>query len=381
LRSRQAILVAAGTVGAMVACALPAQAAGGTGWRVSASINGPSDSTAMTTLAVVSARNAWALGFANTPTKVVAVIRHWNGSARAVVQPPAKIAAQWDAQSPFVTAAASRTSLLMFSTASDGSYLLRTGNRWRLGRLPGSNATHSDDITSAAISGPDDAWAMGIQTVLTSTGWRYGTYAAHFNGSRWTPVPVPLKRSATPPTVSFPAMSVVSRDDIWATSGSSVLRWTGGSAGFVKAAAQPSLAKGAVLTSIAATPGGGVWVAGAKGKTAFAARWNGSAWTVRDLPTSSRGFTIASLAAHGTGALWAVGVAGVAFGHSQRTATRIWRYAGGRWTGPLPLKLGTGRVFVFEVASVPHTNTTWAAGAIMTSVYRGIIAVDGPTPR
>lgn len=267
----------------------------------------------------------------------------------------------------------------MFSTASNGSYLLRTGDRWRLGRLPGSNATHSDDITSAAVSGPDDAWALGIRTFITSSGWRYGTYAAHFNGSRWTAVPVPLKPSVTPPTVSFPAMSVVSRHDIWAISGSSVLRWTGGSAGFVKAAAQPSLAKGAVLTSIATAPGG-VWVAGAKGRTAFAARWNGSAWTVRDLPASSRGFTIASLAARGDGSLWAVGVAGLAFGHSPRTATRIWRYARGKWTGPVSLKLGTGRLFVFEVASVPHTDTTWAAGAIKTDVYRGIIAVNGPTP-
>lgn len=81
VRSRHAALVATGTVAAMAACMLPALAAGGTGWRVSASINGPSESTAMTTLAIVSARNAWALGFANTRTKVVAVIRHWNGSA------------------------------------------------------------------------------------------------------------------------------------------------------------------------------------------------------------------------------------------------------------------------------------------------------------
>jgi hypothetical protein len=379
LRSRHAVLISAGCALAMAGSVLPAQAASaGSGWRVSASITGRSKGTVMTTLAVVSARNAWALGFTDTRAKEFAVIRHWNGRTWSAVQPPARIAAAWDRQLPdFVTAAASRTSLLMFSAASTGSYLLHDGTHWSLGRLPGAGAYNSDDITSAAVLGPDNAWALGVKSADTSAGWRYSTYAAHFNGSRWTTVPVPLAPSATSPSLAFPALSAVSPDNIWAISGSTVLRWTGGTASFVRAAVQPPLPKGAVLTSMTTGPGGRVWVAGLHGKTPFAARWNGSAWTLSSLPRRARGVTIISLTPHGQGGLWAVGVAHPG---TPRVTTSLWRYAAGAWSGPVALHLGTGQQ-LFEVAAVPHTDSTWAAGAAKTrSIYHGLIAVTGPTP-
>jgi hypothetical protein len=358
---------------------LPAQAAGRTGWRVSASITGRSEGAYMTTLAVVSARDAWALGFTDSRTKEFAIIRRWNGRTWASVQPPAKIAAAWDRQFPdFVTAAASRTSLLMFSTASDGSYLFHDGTHWSPGHLPGADADNSYDVTSAAVFGPDNAWALGVEAAPASDGfYRYSTYAAHFNGTRWTAVPVPLKSSATSPSLDFPALSAVSPDDIWAISGSAVLRWTGGSAGFARAAVQPPLAKGAVLTSMATAPGGTVWVAGIHGKMPFAARWNGSAWTVRSLPPTARDFTVISLAPHGRGGLWAIGVIHPS---GKPPATGLWRYSGRAWTGPVALPFGAGQQ-LFEVAAVPHTDTTWAAGTARSgAAARGIIAVNGPTP-
>jgi hypothetical protein len=380
LRSRLAALIATACGLVAAGSALPAHAAGQAGWRVSASIAGRSEGTYMTTLAVVSARDAWALGFTDTPTREFAIIRRWNGRTWASVQPPAKIAAAWDRQFPdFVTAAASRTSLLMFSTASNGYYLLHTGKHWRLGKLPGISESVSYDITGAAVFGPGNAWALGVRTAPASDGfYRYSTYAAHFNGSRWTAVPVPLKSAATSPSLDFPALSAISPRNIWAISGSTVLRWTGDTAGFTRAAVQPPLARGAVLTSIATAPGGTVWVAGIHGKTPFTARWNGSAWALRSLPASARNFTIISLAAHGQGGLWAIGAT---HPNGKPPATRLWRYSGRAWTGPVALHLGAGQQ-LFEVAPVPRTDTTWAVGTARAgAAVRGIIAVDGPTPR
>ncbi len=371
---RATLVVTAGAV-ALTAWTGPAQAAGAPGWRLSAAITVRGEDTVLTTVAAVSARDAWAMGFADTP-HVSAVIRHWNGRAWAAVRLPARIAAAWSRQLPvFVTAAASRGAVLMFSTASEGYYLFGTGRHWRLGKLPGINSTVGYDITSAAVFSATDAWAFGVKSADTSAGWRYGAYAAHFNGRRWAAVPVSARPAVNSPTVAFPAVSAISPHNIWAIAGRSVLRWTGG-ARFYKAAVQPGLARGAVLTSIVAEPGGTVWVTGVQRGTAFAADWNGSGWTLSYLPASRR-FDVFSLTSAGRAGLWAL----AAKGSGSHAVTGLWHYARGAWTGPLALHFGRAPQ-LFGVAAVPHTDSAWAVGAVRKgSAYAGIIAVSGPTPR
>ena len=373
---RAALLVTAGAL-ALSAWAGPAQAAGPPGWRLSAAITVRGESTVMSTVAAVSARDAWAFGFADTRAYGSALIRHWNGKAWAVVRLPPKIAAAWNRQLPeFVTAAASRGAVLMFSVASEGYYLLGTGRHWRIGKLPGITSTVGYDITSAAVFSATDAWAFGIKSADTRAGWRYGAYAAHFNGRRWAAAPVSVRPAANPPSVAFPAVSAISPDDIWAITGSTVLRRTSRSAGFYKAAVQPGLARGAVLTSIVAEPGGTVWVTGVQRGSEFAARWNGSGWTLSYLP-ASRHFDVISLTPAGRGRLWALG----AKGSVTHLVTRLWHYAHGAWTGPLTVHLGRAPQ-LFGIAAVPDTDSVWAAGADKNgSAYTGIIAVSGPTPR
>ncbi len=369
------------TVGALAltAAVSPAQAASAPpDWRLIATIAVRGDNTLMTTVASVSAHDAWAIGFAATSAHQGALIRHWDGKAWTNVRLPAKIAARWNRQLPeYVTAAASRRDLLMFSTASDGYYLFGNERHWRLGRLPGISNTVTFDITGATVFSATNAWAFGIRTADTSSGWRYGAYAAHFNGLRWDAVPVAVKPTANPPSINFPAVSAISPDDIWAVAGSTVLRWTGTSAGFYKAAVQPGPAKGADLTSVIAERGGNVWVAGVRDGNDFAADWNGSAWTVGSLPASSRSFDIFGLAPDGRGGLWALGLSGSV----SHPITRLWRYAHGAWTGPVSIHLGRAPLLL-GIAAVPHTDAVWAVGAVKNgSAFAGIIAISGSTPR
>jgi hypothetical protein len=371
-RSWRAVAVSSGAVLALAGGTLSAQAAAVRGWRVAAAISVSGQSTVMTAVDAVSASDAWAVGVSATRSKEFAVVRHWTGKAWKQVVLPARVARKWNAELPdFVTTAASRTSLLMLSTASPGDYLLLAGKHWKLGRLPGSERLSS--ISGAATFGATDAWAFG--TATTSSG-RYQVYAGHFNGSRWTTVPVHVPAATEPPEVDFPVLSAVSADDIWGVAGSTVLRWTGTAAGFYKAAVQPPFPSGSVLTSIVAEPGGAVWVAGVKGDRVFAAAWNGTRWSLTNLPVSSRHFPILSLAANGHGGMWALGLDTA---NPKDPVTRLWLYSRGTWTEP-PLHLGHDPLLI-QLAAVPRTGTVWAVGATRDgSLYRGLIVINGPVP-
>jgi hypothetical protein len=371
-RSWRAVVVSAGAALALAGGMTSAQAASVRGWRTEATISASGQSTVMTAVDAVSADDAWALGVSATRSKEFAVIRHWTGKAWKRLVLPAKVARKWNAELPdFVTTAASRTSLLMLSTASPGDYLLLAGKHWKLGRLPGSDSLSS--ISGAATFGPSDAWAFG--TKATAAG-RYQVYAGHFNGSRWTSVPVHVPAAANPPYADFPAFSAVSAHDIWGVAGSTVLRWTGTSAGFYRAPVQPPLAHGSILTSIVAEPGGTVWVAGVSAGRDFAAAWNGTRWSLTDLPASSRNLPVISLAANGHGGMWALGLDAADLSHP---VTRLWLYSRGAWTEP-PLHLGHDPVLI-QLATVPRTGTVWAAGATRNgSLYRGLIAINGLVP-
>jgi hypothetical protein len=372
-RSLRAVVVSAGGALALASGMLSAQAATVGGWRVDATVSVSGRPTFMTTVDAVSTSDAWALGFSAAHSTESAVIRHWNGKAWKLVVLPAKVAREWNAALPdFVTAAASRASLLILSTASPGDYLLLARKHWKLGRLPGSDALSS--ISGASTFSASDAWAFG--TTTTSSG-RYQVYAGHFNGSRWTSVPVHVPAATSPPDADFPVFSAVSADDIWGVAGSTVLRWTGTAAGFYKAPVQPPFPPGSLMTSIVAEPGGAVWVAGVKSDRVFAAAWNGTRWSLTDLPASSRHFPILSLAANGRGGMWALGLD---TSDPKVPVTRLWLYSRGAWTEP-PLHVGHDPLLI-QLASVPRTTTVWAVGAAKDgSRYRGLIAINGPVPR
>src|SRR5271156_2404156 len=89
------LVVTAGAL-ALTASVSPAQAAGAPpGWRLSATITVRGDNTLMTTVASVSAHDAWAIGFTDNSAHDRALIRRWDGRAWTDVRLPATIAARW----------------------------------------------------------------------------------------------------------------------------------------------------------------------------------------------------------------------------------------------------------------------------------------------
>jgi hypothetical protein len=245
------------------------------------------------------------------------------------------------------------------------------------------------EVTSVRVFSSANVWAFGSRLKFGTSAEPTGTpYAAHFNGRTWTATKLPAGVTGV-----ITAASASSSRSIWAVTGSpsalvavpvggggsvTVLHWTPGAGWTVPA--QPALPAGANLTSVLVEQNGHVLAGGSeqnshKGTTPLAATWNGTAWTVAALPTSSTAkWTLTSLTTDGRGA-WAVAYA------SNRESSQIWRLAGSTWSLVKPA-FGKRASILLQLAAVPHSSSAWGAGALKAgNGALAMIAVAGPTPR
>ncbi len=385
---RVAAVALAGSAIALTSAMLPAQAAAATGWRVAAKYPVKGGASLLLTADAVSARDAWAVGVlaGKNSTSVQTVIRHWAGKTWGEVTLPAKVAKAWKAEDPFgaQVGASSPTNVWIFSPIA-GGYLRLNGKHWSLGRLPSGSPSNLVEVSSVKVFSRTDVWAFGGIEKLSGTTPSTSPYVAHFNGLKWATEKVPG-------TGPIAAASAASSASIWAVTGSDlvegitvesegtpgVLHWT--AKGGWQQPAQPVLPAGSILTSVLTGPGGKVLVGGSeknskKGTTPLAATWTGKAWTVATLPgPSSAKWALTSLAPDGSG-VWAIASA------SNRESGRLWHLSGKTWSAVTPA-FGKHAWILTQLAAVPHTDSTWAVGALRqgSSGSDGLIAVAGPTP-
>jgi hypothetical protein len=393
LASRRVAIVLAGSALALAGGLVPAQAAT-SGWRTETTVAIRGSETLFTDVAASSPADAWATGLvvkATGSSLPQSLIRHWTGKAWRPVTLPGKIAREWAKQDTFFSevAAASARSVWVVGGFT-GSYLRLSGSRWSIGQLPGAGSGTSGavvEIDAVKAFSSTNVWAFGEEDLASGS---QEPYAAHFNGRTWSTTTVPGSGAIS-------AVGAASSNDMWAVEGSLnelgssvssgptppvVLQWTA-SAGWQKASSQPKLLKSDQLSSVVAEPNGDVWFGGAannkkKGTTPLAAEWNGTSWSVKDLPmrATSADWQLAAMTPDGTGGIWAVALVG------SSGATRIWHLRGATWSQVSPA-FGKHKWVLDALAVVPGTHSVWAVGAelISKSSADGLIAVDGPLPR
>ena len=395
--SSRAAVVLSGSALALTAAMLPAQAAT-SGWRVNAELSTRGSVTVLWGVDAVSARNAWATGVAqnNKTLTFKPVLTHWAGTGWHPVTLPAGVAKAWNNTYPTFTqiAASSAGDVWVFNGLPRApAYLHLNGTRWNTGQVPGGTAaSNATEITAAKDLGRRNVWAFGARVNLASPAAQAVPYAAHFNGRTWRGQTLPGKGSIT-------AVSAVSASSVWAVVGRPnagispgliggitkplVLHWTA-KAGWQQAAVQPALPAGANLTSVLAGPGGSVWIGGsvkngAKGTTAFAAKWTPAspAWTVVRLGGPSGGtWELVDMAADGHGGIWGVALATNVKGQPSR----LWHLSGATWSRATP-NFGRQPWILTQLAAVPGTASVWGVGALKAAgTTNGLIAIDGATP-
>lgn len=234
------------------------------------------------------------------------------------------------------------------------------GLRWRVVRGP--QPSEQRHLSAVSMVSRNDVWAVGTTNNVPYEGDSQ-TLVKHWDGSSWQVVPSPN------PSDTFNVLydvSVVSATDVWAVGETSVTgvhllveHWNGRRWAVVAA-------PDAHLDSISAVSGNDVWAVGSAYQDGqlqtVTEHWDGQAWTVVPSPSppSHYGDTLTSVSAVSSDDVWAVGSGRNALYHPGFTIIEHWN--GQAWRvvdSPSP---GTGVNGLVGVSADSHTDA-WAVGS------------------
>jgi len=383
VRSGAVLAVLAGA-GSLIVATLPAYATqvGSTGcanqtvtpWRAVRHISPPRGDVFMVGVSPVRPADAWALGQVIYPQTAKPLIEHWNGTQWSQVALPARVRRQFN-DTDFWDAFGASSGGNVWAFALNGHYLRLQGTRWTAGFLP-NPGTGAVEVESVKVFSRTDVWAFGARV----NGTKVRPYAARFNGSTWTEVPVPGR-------LDISAVSAVSAHDMFAVTGviasaigpairPHVLKWDG--TRWRALAVQPRLRAGAVIYTIAAQSNAGIWIGGStapamKQTLNLVKHWNGRTW-LSATPSSTRpagSQAVVSLVPDGCRGIW-----GLAANLSSAGLERIWRHGANGWSGPtrVPWTLTT-------LAAIRGTTSAWAVGQVkVNGRFHGVIVLHGTVP-
>ncbi|HLX39415.1 MAG TPA: hypothetical protein VKR42_02745 [Ktedonobacteraceae bacterium] len=231
----------------------------GSNWNIVASPNPNSDSY-LNGVAVVSASDIWAVGRTvidtATQNSQQTLIEHWNGS-------------RWNVISSPNPGTYSELSSVAVVSANDIWAVGYSNNRPLTEQWNGSrwNVVASPDLSSSSLNGvavvsAHDIWAVGTNGVNKAI-----TLTEHWNGSTWTIVPSPNPPSSYEGDI-FNALTIVSANNIWAVGYNSrdrltdplIETWNGSK---WKVVNSPTQHGSVFLNSVVSVPGtGNLWSVG-----------------------------------------------------------------------------------------------------------------------
>ena len=331
---------------ATLAAAMPARAAGQSGWEIAAKAHYgvPGNASGYSAVVVLAKNDAWAFGGTNpggpsTPTAV-----RWDGTHWRASRLPAGL-------NGFIVAAAASSASNVWAVG-DGYALRWDGVRWSVAKTWSSDP----EITSVAVISRDDVWVFGSASFISGQA-NLGTW--HYDGRSWAPVAG---------AAGIYRASAISENDIWAITvsprGGSVMHYNG--TAFADVPTADAVLGHTQLNDILAVSRHNVWVSGTTPVNAadghlVLAHWNGRCWRrfVAPWPVQQA----ERFATDGGGGVWIPVVTGGA-----GSATWILHLSrDGEWTRTqIAAARGSG-VGVGDLALVPGTTTLWGTGGLVST--------------
>lgn len=303
----------------LIAAALGSAAFAQTGWNVMSSRD-PGSSNLLYGVAGTSGADVWAVGRYDSNS----ISEHWNGDALAVVPSPPPLYSR------------------------------------------GCNSLQEGAFAAVSAASAQDVWAVGHQCYLPNL-----PFAAHWNGTSWTKVPIPLPLGSRSGYLS--GVAALSSDDVWAVGAFQnrvaenvmyAVHWDG-TKWAVVAVPRPPQSQGELYGIAAVSPGdiwavGYFWSAATNYYTkALIEHWDGSAWSIVQSPSPGRtGNTLYAVTAVSSTDVWAVGSLQDPNGNPALTV----HWDGAAWTRvPSPSPQLASSTNLMGVAAVSSTEV-WAAG-------------------
>lgn len=302
----------------------------GTTWSVVSAPVASKTSSDLTGVAGLAANNVWAVGsFAvaastSTPSAPLSrrpLIEHWDGTAWSVVSAPVPPRAQNEATVSDTLNAVTALSATNIWAVGGGWTEHWDGHAWSI--------VQSDNpyvLTGVSAVSANDIWAVGSGTNDNVVGCAGPSFilSEHWDGSRWSGVPVAIPSQQAVNSISLTSVAAVSTHDVWAVGGiSSILmgdrrpaytpvieHWDGTAWRVVTG---PSDVTTRGLTGVAASSGGTVWAVGQSmlsneaGPT-YVEQWDGHQWSVVHSPSpGTLSNMLNGVSAVAADDIWAVG--------------------------------------------------------------------------
>jgi hypothetical protein len=291
------------------------------GWALVPTPNQGNSVTRLTSVAALSADDAWAVGYwRSEPAGAGPYALRWNGSTWSETDLPDTGQLGTSPEVVGVDAAANGDVWIVGSVTTPAP----TNNeplvlRWRGGdwdivetvtlrpQTEFPYAARGGFLDDVAILTADDVWAVGIANGFGDAESASVPLAVHWDGSSWTDVEVPLVANRHH---AFYAVAAIAPDDVWAVGDyrniGGVFRgvayhWDGSAWSHVPSPIE-SVSQSALSDVVALGPND-VWAVGGSDSGPFVMHWNGSQWDVLPPPPDSGD----SIAAVGPDDIWVSG--------------------------------------------------------------------------
>ena len=340
-------------------------------------------------VSVVSASDAWAVGYYldNTTGLNHTLIVHWNGTAWSRVQAPnpGSIVGPGDNALYGVSAvSASDAWAVGYSSINGAAHTLIlhwNGTAWS--KVTSPNPSSSNNLEGVNAVSASDAWAVGYYR--NNTTGVHNTLILHWNGTAWSKVTSPNPSSSDDNELS--GVSAVSASDAWAVGGSvdpatdisttMIAHWNGTAWSAVTSPNPGSTTNG--LAGVSALSPSDAWAFGGyfsdstnSGDTMIA-HWNGTAWSTVTTPNPGYGDEAYGMSADSASDAWAVGSY---LTHTTGAAqTLILHWNGTAWSTVTSPNPSSGSNALYGV-SAESASDAWAVGYYRndtTSAYDTLI--------
>jgi len=257
------------------------------------------------------------------------------------------------------------------------------GTSWKVVPSPspeGIGEQTASILGAVAIASPNDVWAVGSKSPASTDPRKVPPshgLIEHWNGAKWTVVPVPKTGGHT---TGLTKVAAISRTAAWAIgdgtagghAGTVFMRWNG-----TKWRYLPSPV-GTDLSGLAVISARDIWVVGTKrpGPSALkyrtiAEHWNGSKWTIVPSPNAFKGRIRNSALSAASGSsrsnIWAVGwyqSGPTGIDHS----TLVEHWDGTKWRVQPSPDGSAGESQLFAVAALSRTSAFAAGGSASGSL-------------
>jgi len=367
-RARRQVIASLGAVTATVALVVAGvgafaywvpravQGRPGAGLALAGTLNG---------VAAVSARDAWAVGYVELPSRSGwndrPLIVHWNGSSWRRVPPPAIPNPHGFGELESVAGTATDDIWAVGVTMSRAGYqpliMHWNGQRWRLLHLVARQPYTLQSVTATSAR---DAWAVG-----GLSGHVGGAVLLHWNGRTWSQVPTGLG-----PGSGVGSVAAVTARDAWAMGTSYhyhviddadlILHWNGTTWTRVRDGEYIG------IMNVAAVSAQNAWAVGTGfephvgvGRGVRMIHWNGKTWQPQPGLSMARGIQLTAVGASSASNVWA---AGSAWGIDHRGAAGVLvlHWNGSHWSQQqIPGLPGSSNLRGLSVISA---SDVWAAG-------------------